>query len=214
MQEDQELKLIKPFGPSIAAATMPKVIIEKINNFVDEVIKSEEKAKKLDWGKYLAGQVSQEIFLPKEIITGELGNFLGNATKIFVEAVTRKKMTKFDLIKVWIVRQFQGEYNPTHWHNGHISGAGYLKLPENFGTSKQKEKTLNLNGRINFTHGSRQFLSDSIISETPTVGKIFIFPNYLMHSVNPFYGAGERRSISFNAFIDENIYDVYSSKKN
>ena len=45
----------------------------------------------------------------------------------------------------------------------------------------------------------------------PQVGKIFIFPNYLMHSVNPFYGEGERRSISFNAMVDEEIYDVHSN---
>ena len=30
-----------------------------------------------------------------------------------------------------------------------------------------------------------------------------------MHSVKPFYGEGERRSISFNALIDKDIYDVY-----
>ena len=39
---------------------------------------------------------------------------------------------------------------------------------------------------------------------------LYLFPNYLMHSVNPFYGDGERRSISFNAIIDEKIYDIYS----
>ena len=119
-------------------------------------------------------------------------------------------MTKFNLIKCWVVRQFQNEYNPTHWHSGHISGAGFLRLPDNFGSSKQLEKKANSNGKINFTHGTRQFLSNAIITQKPEVGKIFLFPNYLMHSVNPFYGKGERRSISFNAYIDENIYDVYS----
>ena len=59
-------------------------------------------------------------------------------------------------------------------------------------------------------HGSRQFLSDSISTHKPEVGKMFIFPNYLMHSVNPFYGDGERRSISFNANVNHEIYDVYS----
>ena len=49
-----------------------------------------------------------------------------------------------------------------------------------------------------------------IITRTPEIGKIFLFPNYIMHSVNPFYGKGERRSLSFNASIDEKVYDVYS----
>ena len=38
-----------------------------------------------------------------------------------------EKINKFELIGSWVVRQFQGEYNPTHWHTGHISAAGYLK---------------------------------------------------------------------------------------
>ena len=118
----------------------------------------------------------------------------------------------FNIINVWIVRQFQNEYNPIHMHGGHLSGAGYLKLPDDFGSSIQPEKQVNVNGKINFVHGTRQFLSNSIISQKPEVGKIFIFPNYLMHSVYPFYGKGERRSISFNATIDEKIYDIYSSK--
>ena len=158
----------------------------------------------------MAGQVTQEIKLPKEIINGELLNFLSKITKVFVEGLTDKKVTKFQLISSWVVRQFQNEYNPTHWHNGHISGAGYLKLPDDFGSSIQPEKKVNDNGKINFVLGTRQFLSMSMITEKPEVGKMFIFPNYLMHSVNPFYGKGERRSISFNANIGKEVYDIYS----
>ena len=169
--------------------------------------KNKNKSKKLDAGKYLAGQVTQEIYLPSEIMDGELLNFFGKITKVFVENLTKKKVTKFNLIKCWVVRQFEGEYNPAHWHGGHISAAGYLKLPDNFGASKQ-EKTKNDNGKINFVHGSHQFLSPSIITRKPEVGKIFLFPNYLMHSVNPFYGKGERRSVSFNANVDNEIYDA------
>ena len=47
-----------------------------------------------------------------------------------------------------------------------------------------------------------------VISHKPEIGKIFLFPNYVMHSVNPFYGKGERRSISFNACVDDDIYDI------
>ena len=209
MKNEGKIDIIRPFGPAIGSTNIPKTLIDKINNFIDEVIKDKNKSKKFDWGKYLAGQVTQEIKLPKEIIDGELLNFLRESTKAFVEVFTDKKVTKFQLISCWVVRQFQNEYNPIHWHNGHISGAGYLKLPNNFGASKQ-EKAKNVNGKINFTHGARQFLSMPIITQKPEVGKIFLFPNYLMHSVNPFYGEGERRSISFNAYINDDVYDVYS----
>ena len=207
MENKDKLNIIRPFGPAIGATNIPKTLIDKINNFIDEIIKDKSKSKKFDAGKNLAGQVSQEILLPKEIIEGELLSFLSKLSKVFVENIAKKKVTKFDLIKVWIVRQFQNEYNPIHLHGGHLSGAGYLKLPDDFGSSIQPEKQVNVNGKINFVHGTGQFLSNSMISRKPEVGKIFIFPNYLMHSVYPFYGKGERRSISFNATIDEKIYD-------
>ena len=209
MKNEGKLNIVRPFGPSIGSTDIPKTLIDKINNFIDELIKDKNKSKKLDHGKYLAGQVTQEIKLPKEIINGELLNFLSKITKVFVEGLTDKKVTKFEIISCWVVRQFQNEYNPIHWHNGHISGAGYLKLPNNFGASKQ-EKDKNAHGRISFTHGTRQFLSLATITRKPEIGKIYLFPNYLMHSVYPFYGEGERRSISFNAYINEEVYDIYS----
>ena len=209
MENDNKLNIMRPFGPAIGSTNIPKTLIDKINNFIDEVIKDKNKSKKFDWGKYLAGQVTQEIKLPKEIIDGELLNFLSESTKAFVESLTDKKVTKFQLISCWVVRQFQNEYNPIHWHSGHISGAGYLKLPNNFGASKQ-EKDKNAHGRISFTHGTRQFLSLGTITRKPEIGKIYLFPNYLMHSVYPFYGEGERRSMSFNAYINDEVFDIYS----
>ena len=209
MKNEGKIDIIRPFGPAIGSTNIPKTLVDKINNFIDEVIKDKNKSKKFDWGKYLAGQVTQEIKLPKEIIDGELLNFLSKITKAFVEVFTDKKVTKFQLISCWVVRQFQNEYNPIHWHNGHISGVGYLKLPNNFGASKQ-EKDVNAHGKIIFTHGTRQFLSLSTVTRKPEIGKIYLFPNYLMHSVYPFYGEGERRSISFNANINDDVYDIYS----
>ena len=210
MKNENKLDIIRPFGPAIGITNIPKILIGKINNFIDEVVKDKNKSKELDMGKFLAGQVTQEILLPKEITEGNFYTFLNNATKVYIEHLTGNKITKFNFIKVWVVRQFQNEYNPTHWHSGHISAAGYLKLPDNFGSSINPEKRSNINGQINFTHGSRQFLSMPIVTRKPEVGKIFVFPNYLMHSVNPFYGEGERRSISFNACINDDVYDVYS----
>ena len=59
-------------------------------------------------------------------------------------------------------------------------------------------------------HGSRMFLSPSTIDIKPEVGDFYFFPNYLMHTVFPFRNSNEeRRSISFNANIDEDIYNVY-----
>jgi len=44
------------------------------------------------------------------------------------------------------------------------------------------------------------------------VGDFYLFPNFLMHTVYPFQNkGGERRSVSFNALIDYEIYDAYGS---
>ena len=164
----------------------------------------------MDHGNYLAGQVSQEFWVSKELLDKGLVKFLGQTVEHYIKnSAARKQIKDFWLISVWIVRQFRNEYNPVHWHGGHISGVGYLKLPETFGNAIQKNKSVRQHGKINFVHGSKMLLCNSKISFMPEVGDFYIFPNYLMHSVNPFYADGERRSFSFNAYIDEEIYDVY-----
>tara|TARA_Y100000590_G_scaffold222163_1_gene251476 strand:+ start:674 stop:1312 length:639 start_codon:yes stop_codon:yes gene_type:complete len=209
---DKQLTVIKPFGPTIAKATIPSDIIEKLNNYVDNVISNEEKSKKLDHGSQLVGNVKQEIYLEDEIIESSgWSKFLADASGAWIKTSTKKQITTFDLIKSWVVRQFKNEYNPIHWHSGHISGAGYLKLPETFGETYQKNKPSNSNGTLQLIHGSRAFLSNSKLVITPKVGDFYFFPHYLMHAVSPFIGSDEeRRSISFNACVDKEIFDVFS----
>ena len=55
------------------------------------------------------------------------------------------------------------------------------------------------------------FLSESYLSIKPEVGDFYFFPHYLMHTVYPFKGTkDERRSISFNAKVDDEIFNVYT----
>ena len=108
------------------------------------------------------------------------------------------------------MRQFKNEYNPTHWHSGHISGAGFLKVPKTLGKYVQEKNKDYYGGALQLINGSRMFLSPSVEKIVPKVGDFYFFPHYLMHSVFPFNGTDEeRRSISFNAKIDESIYNVY-----
>ena len=159
----------------------------------------------------LVGDVTQEIRLDEKfaVDSGWL-NFLALTASKWIEEETKKKITKFNVISSWVVRQFQDEYNPIHWHGGHISGAGFLKIPKTFGESKQKKQEKKyVGGHLDLIHGSRMFLSKSIYEITPAVGDFYFFPNYLMHTVFPFKGTQEeRRSISFNATIDEKIYKI------
>ena len=137
-----------------------------------------------------------------------LYDFLYQSTKAYVKLSINKDINRFNLLNTWIVRQFQNEYNPIHFHSGHISGAGYLMVPDNLGETIQKDK-VNTHGNINFHHGSKHFMSSGYLSKKPKVGDFYLFPHYLYHSVNPFYSEGERRSLSFNAKVDDDIYQVY-----
>tara|TARA_B100000674_G_C37699506_1_gene849860 strand:+ start:188 stop:832 length:645 start_codon:yes stop_codon:yes gene_type:complete len=210
--EKINIELIKIFGPSILKVSIPKAIIDNLNNYIDKIILDKKKSNELDIGERLVGDVTQEFELEQKIMhESGWGQFLSNCVSKWIELETKNKITKFQILKSWVVRQYENEYNPTHWHSGHISGAGFLKVPSNLGKNKQDKKQISYKGgSLQLMHGSRMFLSHSTYNIVPKVGDFYFFPNYLMHHVYPFKNTKEeRRSISFNAKIDDNIYDVY-----
>jgi len=214
--EEGQVRITNPFGPTVAWSRIPSSLVDKLNNYIDKIIEDKEKSSLLDHGKNLAGDVSQEFKLENKF-SDEIGwtEFLRKNVATWIYYSTEKKIKKFELLSTWVVRQFKGEYNPIHWHGGHVSGAGYLLLPKTFGTPVQKEaKSSNSNGHIELVHGNRQFLSNSKLNIKPEVGNFYFFPHYMMHTVYPFTGTDEeRRSISFNAKVDNEIFDVYAGEK-
>ena len=213
MSDKIERSIVRPFGPCIGKTIIPENLINKLNNYIDNIISDKKKSKDQDLGNKLAGNVSQEFTLDNKFIEEcGWGKFLTEETSFWIKAATQKKLSKFHLMNTWIVRQFQHEYNPLHSHNGHITGVGYLKVPKNFGETFQKDKNkLNVNGKIQLVHGVKMFLSNAQFTVKPKIGEFYFFPNYLLHTVYPFVNENneERRSISFNAYIDEEIYDIY-----
>tara|TARA_B100001063_G_C16520602_1_gene431451 strand:- start:10 stop:648 length:639 start_codon:yes stop_codon:yes gene_type:complete len=203
---------LRVLGPAILRVKIPDDILKKLNEYIDSVIKDKSKLENLNYGEALVGDVTEEFLLELEFVksSGWL-DFLGNCAKIYAELNEGKKITKFNILKTWVVRQFKNEYNPTHWHGGHISGAGFLKVPKILGDNVQKKKQKQYRGgNLQLIHGARMFTCPSTYNIVPQVGDFYIFPNYLMHTVFPFKDTDEeRRSISFNGVIDEEIYNVY-----
>ena len=205
-------KIIKRFGPSILKVKIPKKILIQLNNYIDKVSKSKKNSSKLNYGENLVGDVTEELKLDKKFIKNSgWEKFLKDVSTIWIKNETDMKITKFKILNTWVVRQFENEYNPTHWHGGHISGAGFLKVPKSMGKHVQEKRNKEYRGgNLQLIHGSRMFLSHSTLNIKPIVGDFYLFPNYLMHSVFPFKNSmEERRSISFNALIDNKIYNVY-----
>jgi hypothetical protein len=214
MDKKLQNRIIKTFGPSVLHVKIPTNIIDNLNLYIDGIVGDKEKTQVLNAGNHLIGDVTQEFTLEREFINKSGWYiFLASCVNKWIEFETKKKVTKFEILNSWVVRQFANDYNPTHWHGGHISGAGFLKVPSTFGKHTQDKKGVKYKGgNLQLIHGSRMFLSPSTMNIVPSVGDFYFFPNYLMHTVFPFKDTNEeRRSISFNAIIDEEIYNVYGS---
>ena len=201
-----KLKILSPFGPKIAKLKLSKNLVIKINNEVDKMILSKKDMKKNDYSKKLVGEVTQEIQLSQKFINKNIKYFINKQVFEYLKIIKKKNCKKIKIKSFWIVRQFKNEYNPVHYHDGDISGVGYLKIPKNVNKSIKKTK---VSGTIDFINGTRSFLSNSIYNHIPKVGDLILFPNYLMHVVYPFSVSGERRSFSFNVEIDKKISNEF-----
>jgi len=192
------MKNIKPFGPSIGIGKVSKKFINKLNNELDSKINP----KLQDYSSKLASQIKNELKLNRNFVEKNLSMEIKQNIKRFLMNEKIKNIKEIKILNLWVVKQFKGEYNPIHYHDGDISGVGYIKLPKNMTNNKMVEnKKFKTNGTLDFINGQKNFLSKSIYNVVPRVGDLILFPNYLMHTAYPFNINGERRSFSFNAKI-------------
>ena len=192
------MKNIKPFGPSIGKTKISKKFLDILNKEID----NKDLTKKNDYSSKLASQIKKEVKISNNFIKKNLEREIKKNIKDFLKNEKIKKVKNIKILNLWVVSQFKDEYNPIHYHDGDISGVGYLKVPKNMTINKilknKKDKT---NGTIDFINGQRGFLSRSIFNIVPKERDLIIFPNYLMHTAYPFNINSERRSFSFNAKI-------------
>lgn len=191
---DPPLSLFSPFGPLIAQATTPQVLIDKINRYADSQVSENS---------------SSEFIVPKELVFdgGELSLARHTERLIgrYLGLIDEDPSSRVRIDVVWIVSQHAGTPSPVHFHSCDISGVLYLKLPELENEKDELAKTY-ISGRqagyINFLIGGKQRFAKSLVSFPPRIGDFYIFPGWLLHGAEPFRGIGERRSLSFNAFVN------------
>ena len=189
------MKNLKPFGPSIGKTKISQNFLNKLNKEFDQ----KSISNKLDYSSKLASQIKNEIKISNNFIQKNLKKEISKKIKLFLLNEKIKNIKDIRILNLWVVRQFRGEYNPIHYHEGDLSGVGYLKLPKNMTRNIHvKNKKIKTNGTIDFINGQKSFLSNSIYNVIPKVRDLLIFPNYLMHTAYPFNINGERRSFSFN----------------
>ena len=192
------MRNIKPFGPSIGKTKISKKFFDILNKEIDNKVLS----KNNDYSSKLASQIKKEIKISNNFIKKNLEREIKKNIKNFLKNEKIKKVKNIKILNLWVVSKFKDEYNPIHYHDGDLSGVGYLKVPKYMTKNKfLKNKKNKTNGTIDFINGQRGFLSRSIFNIVPKERDLIIFPNYLMHTAYPFNINAERRSFSFNAKI-------------
>ena len=192
------MKTFRAFGPTIGKGKLSKGFINVINSQIEKSTIS----KNNDYSSKLASQIKNEIRLSNSFVSKKLSKELIKNIKNYLKDSEIDKIKEIKIINLWVVKQFKNEYNPIHYHDGQLSGVGYLKIPKNMNDNKMViNKKIKTNGTIDFINGQRGFLSKSIYNLNPKVGDLILFPNYLMHTAYPFNIDAERRSFSFNVKI-------------
>ena len=192
------MKTLRAFGPTLGKGKLSSKFITTINSQIERSILT----KNNDYSSKLASQIKNEIKISNSFVKKKLSKELIINIKTYLKDSEIHNIEEIKIINLWVVRQLKNEYNPIHYHDGQLSGVGYLKIPKNMNQNQiVKNKKIKTNGTIDFINGQRGFLSKSIYNLNPKVGDLLLFPNYLMHTAYPFNINGERRSFSFNVKI-------------
>ena len=121
-----------PWAQLVVSTEVPKKCFQAALKLTDEIFADENRDSA---GDGLAGQISNEYFLPQEklIETGLLEYFHQMVTKYWQTVLTNGNMwqycdRKFEngphgfdyackIVSAWTVNQFENEYNPIHNHS-------------------------------------------------------------------------------------------------
>jgi hypothetical protein len=225
-----EVRTLVPFGPLILHAKVPMYVIDNYNKYCDKIIADKKKLREQDHSHTLAGNVKSEFRIEKEFIGEEknmhlivdsmakkmlnadvLGPEAGTSLSYLVNnpigeiSVQIEDITGAQLLSMWCVSQYSGDFNPLHIHSGDISGVIYLKIPEGRDEEYEKEDHHPSIGDIQFIAGTPQAFSRNTLKIKPKVGDMFVFPAWLHHTVYPFRTPNqERRTLSYNLIYTNN----------
>ena len=217
-----EIAMRAKLAVNIMRVDIPLDVIGEINNHIDDVTIPNGK----DHSKGLIGQINrneksaQYTFDTDDEVGGQ---FIGVIEKLGKEFLKRgwDKDVETKCQSAWTVHSYEGDYNPLHDH-GVATQMGlscilYLKVPQQIiDLPNPSDIDLELNSSSGQVDGFTQLVWGStgmrdvnmlrpLTSEyvKPEVGTLIMFPSWLRHGVNPFFGEGERRTFSANFQVTE-----------
>ena len=205
---------------NIMKVEFPEEILVELNDHVDtEIIPNNT-----DHSKGLVGQINRDekskqlTFPHKDDEVGEMfAGVLETLAKQYVKSTLDKDCSP-SVDSMWTVHSYEGDYNPLHDH-GTKSPMGlscilYMKVPEQIRNLTGEISLNNSSGAVDGftyltwgTNGHRDVNMLRPVTEEyikPVEGMLIMFPSWLRHSVNPFFGEGERRTFSANISINPN----------
>ena len=219
-QEKQGMQIA--MRPKLAVNVMrvqfPDEVIEEINDHIDDTIIPNN----VDYSPGLVGQIrqserSKQLHFPHE------GDEYGEQLNTVLLKLAHEYMDRtvglpcdIDMQSMWTVHSYEGDYNPVHDHGTRtqmgLSCIMYLKVPpqisaldnpsEQFGGLNESSGAVDGFTYLTWgTNGVRDINMLRPITEEyvkPEVGTMLMFPAWLRHGVNPFFGEGERRTLSAN----------------
>ena len=209
-KEKEVVEFVRPFGPAILKIKMPDDILKDLNQDCLDI--SNNKKEKIDWSDQLAGRVEEEYHITKDLLIKHAVWFNAVTSRyLFPDEKSfeaNKGQFKIGIASGWYVRQYDGDFNPLHFHTGcQISTVGFLKLPDDIEEYwKEEDKDHNpFGGYLDFRYGTIGLNCPNNMKVKPKVGEFYMFPSWLDHQVYPFRSKykkpdikGERRSFSLN----------------
>ena len=209
---------------NIMKVEFPEEILVELNDHVDtEIIPNNT-----DHSKGLVGQINRDekskqlTFPHKDDEVGEMfAGVLESLAKQYVKSTLNKDCSP-SVDSMWTVHSYEGDYNPLHDHGTKaamgLSCIFYMKVPEQIqklGNPDEEFAGLNhssgaVDGFTYLTWGTNGHRDVNMLRPVteeyikPVEGMLIMFPSWLRHSVNPFFGEGERRTFSANISINPN----------
>jgi len=172
--------------------------IDSIQDEIGSVINQINFSKKLEWGSK-NHSLSDPTFSENIISKYDMFNFeneLMSHIEKLISETTGKVGVKSRVFSSWVTNTKYGEYTTVHNHAGaDISGVYYYKTNQHDGDIYFMNPNL-------ASQQTPWFGRLDSINHSPSVGKILLFPSWLLHGVRTNETGDERISLAFNLKVD------------
>ena len=197
---------------------LPHQVVTTLNDYLDTLRQNKQRESA---GSSLVGQIHQgeQLVMDYEDVklipfTRIVESLAAAYLRHFVEQTKSPLRAKrISMDKLWSVHSFEGDYNPIHDHTTAapmgISFTTWTMVPEQIMQSSDERVALYdssgaIDGYINFIYGLNQVSDPERLRPSqsryimPEPGKLLLFPSWMQHTVYPFFGQGERRTVAGN----------------